>query len=80
MEAIDTMPDIDAAIAFSPGVRYGGGSGALDPTIVERILQRARVGRVAVVFPKDDTLFGSDRSDEGRTTKPALVHIYRHRC
>jgi dienelactone hydrolase len=29
MEAIDTSPDIDAAIAFAPGVRTMGASGAL---------------------------------------------------
>ena len=59
MQAIDTSPDIDAAIAFSPGIRFAGASGALDASIIERILQRARVGRLALVFPKDDALFGN---------------------
>jgi pimeloyl-ACP methyl ester carboxylesterase len=59
LEAIDTSPTIDAAIAFSPGIRTGGASGSLDPTIIERIVARARVGRLALVFPKDDVLFGS---------------------
>ena len=59
LEAIDTAPDIDAAIAFSPGVRVSGASGALDPAVVERILERARVGRLAVVLPKNDALFGN---------------------
>lgn len=59
LEAIDTLPDIFAAIAFAPGIRSSSAAGALDPTIIERILGRARVGRLALVFPKNDTLFGS---------------------
>ena len=58
LEAIDTASGIDAAVAFAPGVRPGGGSGRLDASIIERILQRATVGRLALVFPKDDALFG----------------------
>jgi pimeloyl-ACP methyl ester carboxylesterase len=58
LEAIDTVPDIFAAIALSPGVRSSGADARLDPTIIEQILQRARVGRLAIVFPKDDALFG----------------------
>src|SRR5262249_5562930 len=29
------------------------------PSIIERILQRAKVGRLALLFPKDDALFGN---------------------
>jgi pimeloyl-ACP methyl ester carboxylesterase len=58
LEAVDTSPDIDAAIAFAPGVRPSG-AGRLDPSIIERILQRAKVGRLALLFPKDDALFGN---------------------
>jgi len=58
LEAVDTSPDIDAAVAFAPGVRAAGAAGRLDPTTIQRILQRAKVGRVALVFPKDDALFG----------------------
>ena len=57
LEAVDTSPEIDAAVAFAPGVRTGG-AGRLDPATIERILQRAKVGRVALLFPKDDALFG----------------------
>jgi len=70
LEAIDSSPDIDAAIAFSPGIRASGATGALDPTIIERILQRARVGRLALVFPKDDVLFGSIA--RGERARPIL--------
>jgi pimeloyl-ACP methyl ester carboxylesterase len=59
LEAIDSSPDLFAAIAFAPGVRPGGGSGALDPTEIERILGRANVGRLALVLPKDDAVFGN---------------------
>jgi pimeloyl-ACP methyl ester carboxylesterase len=58
LEAIDTSPDIFAAVALSPGVRSSGADGRLDPTIVEQILQRARVGRLALVLPGGDALFG----------------------
>lgn len=59
LESIDSSPDLYAAIAFAPGVRPSGGSGALDPTEIEQILGRAKVGRLAVVLPKDDALFGN---------------------
>jgi pimeloyl-ACP methyl ester carboxylesterase len=58
LEAIDTSPDIDAAIALAPGIRSRSATGGLDPSITNRILRRARVGRVALVFPKNDALFG----------------------
>jgi len=58
LEAVDTSPDIDAAIAFAPGVRAASATGRLDPSITDRILQRAKVGRLALLFPKDDALFG----------------------
>jgi len=58
LEAVDTSPDIDAAIAFAPGVRDMGATGRLDASITDRILQRAKVGRLALVFPKNDAVFG----------------------
>lgn len=58
LEAIDTSPDIDAAVALAPGVRSSSPTGSLDAAVTDRILQRAKVGRVALVFPKDDALFG----------------------
>src|SRR2546427_4052927 len=53
LEAVDTSPDLDAVVAFAPGVRASGATGALDPSITDRILRRAKVGRIAVVFPKN---------------------------
>ena len=58
LEAIDTSPDIDAVVAMAPGVRSSSPTGRLDASVTDRILQRAKVGRVALVFPKDDVLFG----------------------
>jgi pimeloyl-ACP methyl ester carboxylesterase len=71
LEAIDSSPDLFAAIAFAPGVRPSGGSGALDPTEIERILGRANVGRLALVLPKDDAVFGNIA--RGVRTQPILA-------
>jgi len=59
LEAVDTSPDIDAAIALAPGVRDLGATGRLDASITDRILYRAKVGRLALLFPKNDALFGN---------------------
>lgn len=58
LEAIDNCPDIFAAVAFAPGVRSTSAAARSDPTTIEQILQRARVGRLALVFPRNDALFG----------------------
>jgi pimeloyl-ACP methyl ester carboxylesterase len=57
LEAVDSSPDIDAAIALAPGVRSISAAGALDPSVTDRILQTAKVGRLALVFPKHDSVF-----------------------
>ena len=59
LQAMDELPSVDAAIAFAPGFRSAKADSALDPTLVERFLSRARMSRVALVFPRDDALFGS---------------------
>lgn len=71
LEAIDTSPDIFAAIALAPGVRSSGADGRFDPTTIEQILQRARVGRLALVFPMNDTLFGTNT--RGERAQPILA-------
>ncbi len=48
-----------AAVAMAPGVRAWGATGRLDPTITDRLLERANVARFGLVFPKDDALFGN---------------------
>ena len=64
LEAIDTVPDIYAAIALAPGVRSSSADWRFDATAVEQILQRGRVGRLAILFPKNDALFGNNARGE----------------
>ncbi len=69
LEAIDTAPDIFAAIALAPGVRSTNAAGRFDATSIEQILQRARVGRLALVFPGNDAVFG----DAARGERAQLI-------
>jgi pimeloyl-ACP methyl ester carboxylesterase len=71
LEAIDTSPDVFAAIALAPGVRPSSAAGRFDATTVEEILQHARVGRLALVFPKNDALFGNNA--RGERAQPILA-------
>ncbi|HEV2055196.1 MAG TPA: alpha/beta fold hydrolase [Methylomirabilota bacterium] len=71
LEAIDTSPGVFAAIALAPGVRPRGADGRFDATTVEQILQHARVGRLALVFPKNDALFGDNA--RGERAQPILA-------
>jgi len=59
LDAADEAPDIFAAVALAPGVRAGSATGRLDASITDRLLQSAKTGRIALVFPKDDDLFGN---------------------
>jgi len=70
LEAIDTAPDIDAAIALAPGVRSSSAAGQLDASVTDRILQSAKVGRLALVFPKHDSLF--NYLERGESAKAIL--------
>jgi pimeloyl-ACP methyl ester carboxylesterase len=58
LEAVDTVSDIDAVVALAPGVRASGADGRLDASITDRLLQRVKVGRMALVFPRHDAVFG----------------------
>lgn len=59
LEALDEAPDVFAAIALAPGARPGGASGRLDAGLTDQQLQRSKTERIAVVFPKDDSVFGN---------------------
>jgi len=59
LEAASRSGDIFAAIAMAPGVRPIGANARLDTSVTERSLRRIKTERVAVVFPKDDALFGN---------------------
>jgi len=58
LEAAEQSPDVFAAIAMAPGVRDSDASGRFDPAVTERSLKRIKTERVALVFAKDDALFG----------------------
>ncbi len=57
LETAETSGDVFAVVAMAPGVRHGG-AGSLDVSITDRLLQWAKGERLAVIFPKDDVLFG----------------------
>ena len=59
LEALGESPDVFAAIALAPGVRAAGASGRLDAGVTDQQLQQAKTERIAVVFPKDDSVFGN---------------------
>jgi pimeloyl-ACP methyl ester carboxylesterase len=78
LEAIDTSPGIDAAIAFAPGVRSASAAGGLDPSVTDRLLQSVRVGRLALVFPKHDALFNylvRGENAQGILARRKLPHL-----
>jgi dienelactone hydrolase len=58
LEAADASGDVFAVAAFAPGWRASGASGRLDPTITDRQLQTVRARRIALVLPRDDSVFG----------------------
>jgi hypothetical protein len=49
LEAVDTVSDIDAVVAFAPGVRSAAVDGRLDASITDRILG-AVTGRFALRY------------------------------
>ena len=60
LEAAEAEKDVFGVVAIAPGVVLrGGGSFGLDGAVTDRLLQRLRVGRVAVVFPAADSTFGN---------------------
>jgi pimeloyl-ACP methyl ester carboxylesterase len=58
LEAAEESGDVFAAIAMAPGVRSTSAAGRLDAPVTDRSLKRIKVERLALVFPKDDALFG----------------------
>ena len=59
LDAVDTSADFFAVVAMAPGLRPHGASGRLDAAVTDRILQSAKTRRIALVFPKDDAMFGN---------------------
>lgn len=58
LEAAESSKDVYGTVAMAPGVRFGG-AGSLDAAVTERTLGRLAVERLALVFPRGDTMFGS---------------------
>jgi len=59
LDAAESSKDIYGVVAMAPGVRATGGAGRLDAAVTERTIGRLAVDRLALVFPRGDTLFGS---------------------
>jgi pimeloyl-ACP methyl ester carboxylesterase len=59
LEAADGNSDVFAVVAMAPGLRHRAASGGLDAIATERQLARLRAGRVVLVLPGEDALFGS---------------------
>jgi len=71
LDAAESSKDLHGVVAMAPGVRAIGGAGSLDAAVTERTLGRLSVDRLALVFPRNDTLFGSQ--DRGPGAAKALA-------
>jgi pimeloyl-ACP methyl ester carboxylesterase len=58
LETAEASRDVYGVVAMAPGIRFGG-TGNLDTSVTERTLGALTVDRLALVFPRNDTLFGS---------------------
>lgn len=58
LDTAESSRDVYGVVAMAPGVRFGG-TGNLDMSVTERTLGALAVDRLALVFPRHDTLFGS---------------------
>jgi pimeloyl-ACP methyl ester carboxylesterase len=70
LDAAESSKDLYGVVAMAPGVRFGG-TGILDAAVTERTLGRLSVDRLVLVFPRGDTLFGSQ--DRGPGAARALA-------
>src|SRR6266849_153550 len=59
LDAAESSKDLYGVVAMAPGVRAIGGAGSLDAAVTERTIGRLSVDRLVLVFPRNDTLFGS---------------------
>lgn len=58
LDAAESSKDIYGVVAMAPGVRAAV-AGRLEAAVTERTIRRLAVERLALVFPRGDTLFGS---------------------
>src|SRR5258705_275495 len=64
LDTAESSKDVYGVVAMAPGIRFGG-TGNLDASVTERTLGALTVDRLALVFPRHDTLFGSQERGPG---------------
>jgi pimeloyl-ACP methyl ester carboxylesterase len=64
LEAAGSARGIHGVVAMAPGVRPGG-AGNLDAAVINQAIARLAVDRITLVFPRNDTLFGSQERGSG---------------
>jgi len=64
LDTAESFKDIYGVVAMAPGIRFGG-AGSLDTSVTERTMGALTVDRLALVFPRNDTLFGSQERGPG---------------
>lgn len=65
LDTAESSRDVYGVIAMAPGIRALGGAGGLDAAVTERTIGRLTADRVVLVFPRNDTLFGSQERGPG---------------
>ena len=65
LDAAESSKDLHGVVAMAPGVRAIGGAGSLDAAVTERTIGRLSADRLVLVFPRNDTLFGSQERGPG---------------
>jgi len=65
LDAAESSKDLHGVVAMAPGVRAIGGAGSLDAAVTERTIGRLAADRLVLVFPRNDTLFGSQDRGPG---------------
>ena len=71
LDAAESSKGLYGVVAMAPGVRAIGGAGSLDAAVTERTIGQLSVDRLTLVFPRNDTLFGS--LDRGPGAAKALA-------
>ena len=65
LDTAESSKDVYGVIAMAPGIRTLGGAGSLDASVTERAIGRLTADRLVLVFPRNDTLFGSQERGPG---------------
>jgi pimeloyl-ACP methyl ester carboxylesterase len=72
LDTAESSKDIYGVVAMAPGVRATGGSGSLDASVTERTIGHLSAERLVLVFPRNDTMFGS--MERGPGALKVLAH------